>query len=287
MTALLRADWLRRLSSALIAHSSSWWRPTQSGLRYHLADWIDRLQGRHSLAPPRILRQVGNGDFERIGLEFKRHLIEQAGLTPQSRVLDLGCGVGRVAIALIPYLTTEGEYLGLDISRHQIRWCETRIGARHPNFRFLHADVFSRYYNPRARTLAREYRLPLQQQEFDLVFLVSVFTHMLCADIQQYLHESSRVLKPGGRLLATFFLLNPGSRAALQTGRAHLRFEAAEANEVFLNPRVPEHAVAVDEAWLRQALQSAGLVLEAIHPGAWAGREPALSYQDIVVARKP
>ena len=41
----------------------------------------------------------------------------------------------------------------------------------------------------------------------DVAFLTSVFTHMLPEDVEHYLDELARVLKPGGRTLITWFLL--------------------------------------------------------------------------------
>jgi ubiquinone/menaquinone biosynthesis C-methylase UbiE len=38
----------------------------------------------------------------------------------------------------------------------------------------------------------------------------SLFTHIRPAEVENYLREMARVLKPGGRCLAAFFMLNEG-----------------------------------------------------------------------------
>ena len=47
-------------------------------------------------------------------------VLERHGLKPEHRVLDIGCGVGRVALPLTRYLTS-GTYDGFDIVKRWIR----------------------------------------------------------------------------------------------------------------------------------------------------------------------
>ena len=49
------------------------------------------------MIPPPELNFVGTPDFAEIGQEFLRHFIEPGGLLPSHRVLDVGCGIGRMA----------------------------------------------------------------------------------------------------------------------------------------------------------------------------------------------
>lgn len=275
------------MPSSLRASISNWIRPTVGNTRYLLAELLDRANGRESMVPPRVLHQIGNGDFEAIGAEFTRHLTSLAALQPSSRVLDLGCGVGRIAIPLTRVLSPPGGYVGLDIVRNNIRWCSSRITPRHRHFQFLQADVFNRYYNPKGSVTARDYRLPLDAETFDIVFLVSVFTHMLEDEMQNYVTEAERVLKVGGRLFATFFLLNDGSRTAIRNRTSHLPFTDAGLGVAVLNPNVPEHAIAFDEDRVRNHLTRSGFRLrEPIAYGSWSGPAQPLSFQDIVVAEK-
>ena len=85
-------------------------KPTLKKVYYFPIDAIDRLKGRDSMIPPRSMIFIGAGDFVKIGEEFKNHFINLAGLQPNNRVLDVGCGIGRMAIPLTGYLTPGGEY---------------------------------------------------------------------------------------------------------------------------------------------------------------------------------
>src|SRR2546422_9974162 len=58
------------------------------------------------------------------------------GLQPHHRVLDLGCGVGRVAVALAGYLGARGSYGGIDVHKGSIRICQDNIRQKLGNFQF-------------------------------------------------------------------------------------------------------------------------------------------------------
>jgi hypothetical protein len=78
---------------------------------------VDRLRSRWRGLPPAPLRQsVGPGDFEAIGRNFAGYLTRFAGLTSSSIVLDVGCGVGRIALPLTRMLRPPGQYEGFDIA---------------------------------------------------------------------------------------------------------------------------------------------------------------------------
>ena len=129
-------------------------------------------------------------------------------ITPDDRVLDVGCGAGRLAGPLTGFLGPEGSYEGFDSSKERIDWCNEHIAPHHPRFRFTVADVYSGQYNPAAAPRRASTSFPYGDGEFDVVLLSSVFTHMLPDDVAHYLDEIGRVMKPGGRSMITWFLLN-------------------------------------------------------------------------------
>jgi SAM-dependent methyltransferase len=248
-----------------------------TSLKLRAADVMDRVARRHDpLVPPRRMQFVGEGDFVATGDEFLGHLVELAGLRPDNDILDVGCGIGRMARPLAGYLTT-GRYAGFDVNEMAIRWCRERYPA---SFRFDVADLHNARYHPSGRQAAREYRFPYDDAGFDVVLMASVLTHLLEPEADRYLAEARRVLRPGGRLLATFFLLDGSSRAALAAGRTAIAFGTRDGPVAVADPALPEDAVAYDLAWVRERL-----TLHSIDPGAWRG-EPlaARSFQDLVVA---
>ncbi|HWT95519.1 MAG TPA: class I SAM-dependent methyltransferase [Solirubrobacteraceae bacterium] len=258
----------------------------RDSLKLRMLDLKDRVSGRGDrLVPPRRLDFVGHSDFAATGDEFLTHFVELAGLQPDEAVLDVGCGIGRMARPLAGYLSSRGSYDGFDVNRDGIGWCRRRY-ARHGNFRFQVADLYNRRYNPHGAHAASEYRFPYDDARFDLVIQTSVLTHLLEEEADHYLAETARVLKPGGRALLTWFLLDDGSRAAVRGGTATLAFLDPDAHVAVISDEVPEDAVAYDEGWLRERLATHGLTLRSVHPGSWRGIEDGTSFQDLVVVER-
>jgi SAM-dependent methyltransferase len=253
-----------------------------SSLRLRAADAADALlRRRDELTPPRRLADyIGDSDFRATGDEFLRHFRELAQLHPEDRVLDVGCGIGRMARVLVPILRPPGSYDGFDIVLPGISWCREHYRATPAPFRFQHADVRNTLYNPAGRESAHDYRFPYREGSFDLVIATSVFTHLLAPSADHYLAQVARVLAPGGRLFCTWFLLSGDQRKAPPPP---FGFQDVALPAAIADPATPEAAVAYDEGWLREHLSSHGLALRAIHHGSWSGRAGS-SRQDIVIA---
>ena len=242
---------------------------------------------RDPLTPPRWLHYVGGGDFKAIGGEFFRYFVELGRLQPHDTVLDVGCGIGRMAVPLMDYLKDGGRYEGFDIVKNGIQWCRKAITRRAGNFHFIHADIFNYAYNPTGTCQSGDYRFPYTDQTFDFVFLTSVFTHMLPPDMEHYHSEISRVLKPGGRCLITYFLLNRESLEAIDTGTSSIGFKHQRYGYLVNDPAIPEAAVAYPEEYIKELYEKNGMKLcLPVQYGSWCGRKEFLSYQDIIVAEK-
>jgi SAM-dependent methyltransferase len=246
-----------------------------------------RINGKSDFPPLHLRRYVGPlRTFEASGSEFTAYLQLLADLQPHESILDVGCGCGLMALFLKDYLDEGGRYVGIDIHRPSISWCGKNIGDRHPNFRFAHIDVKSLAYNPKGAHSADDYTLSFEAQTFDVILLKSVFTHMRPLEVENYLEEVSRLLKSGGRCLATFFLLNEEQARLAEEGR-QLQFNFGEGVWRYVYEHSPESAVAYEESFVQGVLRKNGLILqEPIHYGRWTGRRDGLSFQDVLLLRK-
>ena len=194
-----------------------------------------------------------------------------------------------MAIPLAKYLGEQGSYVGFDVFAPGIEWCRAHIGTHRPNFRFETADVDNGLYNRKAAAPASEYRFPCEDESIDVVLAASVFTHLLVEDVRHYLKETRRILKPGGRCLITAFLMNKEAGQLIAAGRSrHFTFRHRTGECLAEDPASPEAALAYAEELLTALFREAGLQIEEpIRYGLWSGRDEFLSYQDIIVARRP
>ena len=251
-------------------------------MRLRAADLVDTVSGRRDrLTPPRRLSlYVGHGDFRATGEEFLGLFRQLVDLRAQDRVLDIGCGIGRMARVLVPVLRPPGSYDGFDIAQDGIRWCQAHYRDTPAPFRFEHADVHNSVYNAAGRDTPETYRFPYGDDSFDLAIATSVFTHLLPKAADHYLAQAARVLAPKGRLFTTWFLTEG------QDSPSHpFKRDPATEPAATTDPAAPETAVAYPEAWLRERLDANGLELQAIHAGSWRS-DTGLTMQDVVVARR-
>ncbi len=197
--------------------------------------------------PPRYRLYPGwIGDYGKVSGRWLLAALDAGELAPGGRVLDIGCGPGRLAARLTHQLDG-GSYEGFDIVPRSIGWCQRKISARHPSFRFQLADIRNAQYNPTGSQEARAYSFPYPDREFDLALAASVFTHMRPGEIERYVCEAARVLKPGGRLLASFFMLNEDAELRLADSRRRVLGEEQRDGGVPYrsgDPAIPEHMIA-------------------------------------------
>jgi len=251
-------------------------------------DVLDRLRGRTDpeLPPKRLRDWIGNGDFRAIGNEMVGYCREFAALEPSDRVLDIGSGIGRVAIPLTDYLDERGSYDGVEIVQKGVTWCQENITPRHPRFRFHHADIHNITYNEHGTVRGEDYRFPFEDGSFDFAILTSVFTHLLPATVERYVSELGRLLSPGGRVMGTWFLLNEQSEKGLAEGRSTFTMRHTYEIARTENARAPEDAIAYPEEHVRELFARNGMAIrEPIHFGTWSGAASRI-YQDIVVVEK-
>lgn len=119
------------------------------------------------------------------------------------RIVDIGSGLGRLATGLLAEYGAGVQYIGIDANRDFVRWCGEHIERLHPTFRFIHLDMANAMYNPAGSITGTDLRLPVADASADVVNLWGVFTNMVPEDVQAYLAEIARILRPDGRCFLT------------------------------------------------------------------------------------
>jgi SAM-dependent methyltransferase len=244
----------------------------------------------NDLLPPLELLSDGTvslADYASVGEGFVEYfLINHARLFPHETVLDLGSGIGQKARPLARYLT--GTYEGLDVMPDAVQWCQSAY-ERFPNFHFQVADLHSVHYNPGGKLRPEQYSLPYKSEMFDLVLLSSVFTHMLPAGVARYFSEISRVLKPAGRCVATYFLLNEEAHDGILKKKNVIAAPHQWSEGCFVaDPKSPETTVFHEESRIRGLYTKNGLNVIEITFGYWSGRTDLVGcLQDVIISIKP
>jgi SAM-dependent methyltransferase len=140
--------------------------------------------------------------------------------------------------------------------------------------RFGHLDVANARYNPKGKIRGEEVAFPVASRSADAVLLASVFTHMDEDHIFRYLSEARRVLKVGGRVLASFFLLEPQWAEAHAAGTtAYPMVHVRSPHCRYADAADPLFAIGYDLEWMVARVTELGLRLaEPPRLGQWARR---------------
>lgn len=233
--------------------------------------------------PPADRLFVGDGDYRAIGAEFLGHAVEMGGLRPEHRVLDVGCGIGRLAVPMTQYLDPEhGTYDGVDPVRTGIEWCTDVITPAYPNFRFQHLDIRHAIYNPAGVIAGDEVMLPFAAGAFDFIAMISVATHLPVPELRHYAAETARVLAPAGTILLTAFVMAQNPEAQ-RSRDPRLDFKRVDDGPEWHVDKVnPLGAVALDDGTIEEIAAAAGLEVKRKSLGRWSGR-PAAHFQDIFI----
>ncbi len=160
--------------------------------------------------PPRSLRGKMCGDaFRTDSFYYLSAVLEAKKFLPPAgavdyRIVDIGSGLGRLATGLLAEFG-DVQYLGIDANTEFVRWCSEHIERLHPSFRFVHLDMANDLYNPTGAITGSELRLPVADASADVVNLWGVFTNMVPQDVEAYVAEIARILRPRGRCFLTAF----------------------------------------------------------------------------------
>jgi SAM-dependent methyltransferase len=235
-------------------------------------------------APDTSLHPVGGVSAERGQNQLR--FLQHWGLRPSSHLLEIGCGVGRLAYELASFLDSDGRYCGFDISPKAIDWLHENYAPRLPNFRFDLVDLRNPRYRPGRGGEAATVRFPYGKGRFDVACALAVFMHMPLPEISNYFAEIRRVLKPEGFAVTTFRAIASGEVPP----RTRDRDWVAVGDGVYsIFPEQPGRALAYDDALVRAVIDDAGLQLAGVVPGKWhappAGDEPTLG-ADVYVVRR-
>ena len=213
----------------------------------HVAALVDRLPLDEAMA-----QAVGGGVFDTVG-GIEGSILRHAGLQNGMFVVDLGCGSGRLAVALSREF--EISFTGLDIVQALLDYAKSKTPA---SYRYI---------------LNKQLALPVDDASADFVTAFSVFTHLLHAESYIYMEEAQRALKPGGKLVFSFIEFRQPEHWPAFEGEIVTRKSGLDA---VLNTFIDRHAIRVWAAKLNFGTVDFIDALDAPFGGAPLGQSVAI-----------
>lgn len=250
-----------------------------------VAKWCRELT-EDELPPVPYMNKIGsNGPvhFKSAMAELFLELCKRFRLNPQSKVLDLGCGCGRLAFPFSQFLDAGGEYYGVDVWKEGIDYCREKFAD--PNMKFICVDSNNNYYFDDINfDIENEYNIQsVPDNSLDLFYAVSVFTHLTESDSLAYFREIRRTLKEGdGFAFLTCFIIDEYfHRYVEETGKhkavkqhSHGVYHAYSGQDFFAGFTL--------EHW-KHMLGICGLKITSYELGSWAQKPSSRVFQDSFV----
>ncbi len=222
-----------------------------------------------ALPPDYLMYESFQLNYHKYYTESRRTAAWLAGLLyrhtnlENAKILDWGCGPGRI-IRHLPELSGKGcSFYGTDYNPRSIAWCKAHLPGIHFHLNTLEAS------------------LPFAGSFFDVIYGISIFTHLSEPMHHAWYGELMRVLRPGGILLLTTqgdnFLakLSPAEQERYRSGELVVRGRVKEGHRTFSAFQPP--------AFMRR-LFSGVEVLEHLAPAPEAGRQLP---QEAWILRRP
>ena len=241
---------------------------TRLRAEWWLRDQFERPPAGHPVPPARLRFRVGEDSRLATFLEVGRRTAQnietvvaqvEFEIIPGLAVLDFGCGCGRTLRWLIERYPGV-RWHGVDVDAEAIAWCQANI----PAASFICGSPLP--------------PLPFADASLDMIYAISVFTH-LNEDFQRaWIAELERVLTPGGMLLLSVY-------------SEHVWREQPEAATVEAGGfvfRKSEKLKGILPDWYHTALQSQGRVTSMLRErfSRVSHQERALGDHDAVIAWK-
>jgi SAM-dependent methyltransferase len=253
LDAAFRVRDLARVARAIPRNMHFWTRPSPDGLPLPRSALIYQVAGTADIT---WFLQAGERAAESIRTTLSRNGLD---LEDFESILDFGCGCGRV---VRHWGGLHAQIFGTDVNERAIAWCRRNLS---------HGRFFANDPAP---------PLPFESEKFDLVYALSVFTHLPTAMQRPWLEELLRVTARGGYLIFSThgarYLpdLSPEQQTRFHAGELVVLNEDAAGS----NRCGAYHPI----AYVRETLTAGSVFVDAIPEGALGN-----PHQDLFLLRKP
>lgn len=222
-----------------------------------------------------------HSSFDIIGAMLRDIVIREVNLNSTTKLLDLGCGTGRLSKFIVPILGR--NYHGFDINSKYIEYCDRTYSGN-----FICCDVQHEEFNHDGLVEPSLMTIPYEDNSFDVVVSFGVLNHLRLDSTIRCISESHRILKRGGVFVATLIMLNEFSINAINSGKTKrpFVFEHKSDKEWYDNQRSLLN-VAIFESDIRRAAIDIGyMIIEPTRYGQWCGKRSDIGHDLIKMVKR-
>lgn len=190
----LNAIWAFAAALSLLCSSFVWgysvrawkeitdWPPLSNWQRRDYAAVWDSLAGSMNDAAVAAAGETSENRLRSSAAESVGNLLELASISAGDEILEIGCGVGRIAREIAPHCRS---WTGADISANMLAHASARLEGL-GNTRLVHL-----------KSVGLDH---FAEDSFDVVYATNMLAHLDEMDRWRYVQEAFRVLRPGGRI---------------------------------------------------------------------------------------
>ena len=228
-----------------------------------------------------------------------------ANLTSNSKTLDFGCGLGRIAAAFKASTNDCGYYYGYEPMSKQRLWLKNKFNLE--KFKFGGEEIlFDKnyiYYQDKYSSVNANNKI-VDMKEFelnnlkkllsddskknillDLQYSCSVFTHMLPQDLINTFNNFKNFSGNNTVFVNTFFIVDEFARKSLETNKADRILPYFDYGIYLRSQKNPLLCTAYPLDLLKKIYHDAGHKILNINFGSWSGRDNGIIFQDIVISK--
>ncbi|MGW9301992.1 class I SAM-dependent methyltransferase [Streptomyces cyaneofuscatus] len=134
---------------------------------------------------------------------------------------------------------------------------------------------------------AADFRFPAEDPAFDVVAMAGLISHLLPPELDNYLTEAARTLRPGGRCFATAYLVDDKVAENITQGCTAFTFTNNHGEYYVNSKEEPIYAIAYQVEYLRAAATRYGLHLRREpKPGTWGTSDKRPGTMDLLILER-
>jgi SAM-dependent methyltransferase len=153
--------------------------------------------------------------------DWQLETLKAAGLRPEHKLLDIGCGAMRLGFSAVEYLDEDNEY-GVDAFQPYLAMAE-RLATK--------LDI-KKKFTVRA---SESFDFESFAMRFHYANAQSVFTHLSAEQCDRCMESLGRVMMPGGRFLFTYLIGTPVTQGFAYGGRMPMQRLAISGADFFVD----------------------------------------------------